>query len=77
MDEKSLKELLLKENEEFKRVYEQHKRCDGDLEKLQKKSFPTEDDQVRIKELKKKKLIFKDKLYHILSDYKKSRHPKD
>ena len=75
MDEMSLKELLLKKHEEFKNVYEQHKRCDGELEKLLKKNYPTEREQVSIRELKKKKLVLKDRLYHIMSDYKTLHHP--
>jgi uncharacterized protein YdcH (DUF465 family) len=76
MDENSLREILLKENEDFRHAAELHRLCDRELEDLQKKSFPTEEEKVRIRELKKKKLIYKDKLYHILSDYKESRPPK-
>jgi uncharacterized protein YdcH (DUF465 family) len=77
MDENSLKELLLRENEEFKNAFEQHKHYDSELEKLQKKIFPTEDEKVRIRELKKKKLIYKDRLHHILTEYKVSHHLND
>ncbi len=74
MDENSLKELLLKENEDFKNAFEQHRLYDSELEKLQKKNFPSEPDKVRIRELKKKKLIYKDRLHHILTEYKESHH---
>ena len=74
MDENSLKELLLKENEDFKNAFEQHRLYDSELEKLQKKNFLSEPDKVRIRELKKKKLIYKDRLHHILTEYKESHH---
>lgn len=74
MDDKSLKERLLKENEEFKQAFEQHRLCDRELKKLQKNSFLTEEEKVRIKELKKKKLFYKDRLYFILAGHKNSSH---
>jgi len=72
MDEKKLKELLMKENEEFKHAFEQHKILDSELKRLLRKNFLTDEEKVLIRELKKKKLITKDRLYSILTEFKES-----
>ena len=73
MGEKELKELLIKENEEFKEVYERHQECEKELAQLKKKDFQTDQDRLKERELKKKKLALKDKMYVIMTNYKKSR----
>ena len=72
MQEKEIKKLLLKENKEFKKAYEQHQKYEKELEKLKGKSFLTEADRLKEKELKKKKLILKDKLYYMMIKYRKT-----
>ncbi len=72
MREKELKELLLKENDEFKKASKLHQQYEKKLEKLKAKSFLTEAEKQEEKELKKKKLILKDKMYVMMTEYKKS-----
>jgi len=72
MEEKELKELLIKENEEFKEVYERHQKCEKKLDQLKKKDFLTDQDRLKERELKKKKLALKDKMYVIMAKYRKS-----
>ncbi len=72
MREKELKELLLKENDEFKKASKLHQQYEKKLEKLKAKSFLTEVEKQEEKELKKKKLILKDKMYVMMTEYKKS-----
>jgi len=72
MGEEELKELLIKENDEFKKAYQRHQKCEKELENLKKKDFQTEQDRLKQKELKKKKLALKDKMYVIMTNYKKS-----
>lgn len=72
MREKELKELLLKENDEFKKASKLHQQYEKKLEKLKAKSFLTEVEKQEEKELKKKKLILKDKMYVVMTEYKKS-----
>jgi uncharacterized protein YdcH (DUF465 family) len=72
MREKELKELLLKENDEFKNASKLHQQYEKKLEKLKAKSFLTEAEKQEEKELKKKKLILKDKMYVMMIEYKKS-----
>ena len=72
MHEKELKELMLRENEEFKRVYEQHQLYDKELEKFREKGFLTEEESLEEKELKKKKLVLKDKMYWMMEEFRRS-----
>lgn len=72
MREKELKELMLKENEEFKKANKLHQQYDKKLEKLEAKSFLTEEEKQEVVELKKKKLALKDKMYYLMIEYKKS-----
>ncbi len=72
MQEKELKDLLLKENDEFKKASKLHQQYEKKLEKLKAKSFLTEAEKQEEKELKKKKLILKDKMYVMMTEYKKS-----
>jgi hypothetical protein len=72
MGEKELKRTLMLENEEFREVVEQHQKYDDELEKLRAKHYLTEDEKLKIRELKKKKLVLKDKMYIIMTEYRKS-----
>jgi len=72
MEEKKLRELLLRENKEFKNLYRQHQKYEKELEKLKGKSFLTDNEKLKEKELKKKKLALKDRMYYLMREYRKS-----
>jgi len=72
MGEEELKELLIKENEEFKEVYERHQKCKKELDQIKGKDIKTDQDRLKERELKKKKLALKDQMYVIMTKYKKS-----
>ncbi len=72
MKEKELKELLLKEDEVFGKAYKQHKQLEKKLEKLKQKDSLTEAENMEEKELKKKKLFLKDKMYYLMIEYRKA-----
>ncbi len=68
-DKFELYERISKENVEFKRLFDEHIRLEQDLEALYSlKYFPPEV-EVKIKEIKKKKLLGKDKMEQILASY--------
>jgi uncharacterized protein len=73
MDERSLKELLAVESPDFRAVYEEHLKLDEALEELKAKPFLTDEETFREKEFKKKKLVLKDKMYRMMSEYGKPR----
>ncbi|MFB0564904.1 MAG: DUF465 domain-containing protein [Candidatus Aminicenantaceae bacterium] len=72
MEEKELREIMLKESEEFKKIQQQHQEYEKELERLSAKTYLSEEDKLREKELKKKKLALKDKMYFLMRKYKKS-----
>lgn len=68
-DKFELYERISKENVEFKRLFDEHIRLEQDLEALYSlKYFPPEV-EVKIKEIKKRKLLGKDKMEQILASY--------
>jgi len=73
MDEKALKELLLRENAAFRGLHEEHQTCEERLEGLRSKSFLTEEEKFEERELKKRKLALKDRMYLMMSDFRKTR----
>ena len=72
MGEEELKELLIKENEEFKEVYQRHQKCKKELDQLKRKDIKTDQDRLKERELKKIKLALKDQMYVLMTKYKKS-----
>jgi hypothetical protein len=72
MKEEELKKLLLKENKEFKELYDKHQECEKKLKELQGKLYLSEKEKYKEKILKKEKLALKDKMYYILNQYKKN-----
>jgi uncharacterized protein YdcH (DUF465 family) len=66
MDHEALVERLMAENEEFRRLRQEHQAHDQELERL-KRQFPlTPDQQWRVSELKKLKLTAKDRMEAII-----------
>jgi uncharacterized protein YdcH (DUF465 family) len=72
MDEKQLKELMLKENSEFRKLYEEHQSYEKKLESLKNKSFLSEAEKLEERQLKKHKLALKDKMYQMMAEFRRS-----
>jgi uncharacterized protein len=72
MDEKALKELMLKENADFRKLYDDHQACEKRLEGLQRKSFLNEEETLEVRELKKRKLALKDRMYLMMAEFRKA-----
>ena len=72
MQENEIKEVLLKENKEFKKAFQQHQGHEKKIEAFKKKGFLSEEEKLKVKELKKKKLALKDKMYYLMTEYRKS-----
>jgi uncharacterized protein YdcH (DUF465 family) len=73
MEEQEVKELLLRENAEFRRAHDDHQACEKALEALRGKSHLTPADADEERELKKKKLVLKDRMYRLIADYVRAR----
>lgn len=62
MTDTGIIEKLLKSDEEFERIYSEHRELDEVIRNLEEKDSVTMDDQVEIKRLKKIKLSLKDRM---------------
>ena len=69
--EAKLRDQLLKENAEYRRLAAEHQAYDDQLEDLTNKHFLSEEEQMREKMLKKKKLMLKDQMYSMVQKYRK------
>jgi uncharacterized protein YdcH (DUF465 family) len=73
MDEQALKELLLRENAEFRRAHDDHQACEKALEEMRGQGRLTPVDADEERELKKKKLALKDRMYRLMAEYLRAR----
>ncbi len=71
--EAELREQLLKDSEEYKRLAAEHQYYDDKLEELSNKHFLSAEEQLQEKTLKKKKLLLKDQMYSMLQKTRKQR----
>jgi uncharacterized protein YdcH (DUF465 family) len=69
--EAELRDQLLKENEEYRRLAAEHRSYDSELEGLSNKHFLSEEEKLKEKMLKKKKLMLKDRMYSMINKYRK------
>jgi uncharacterized protein YdcH (DUF465 family) len=72
MDEARLKDRLVRENAEFRKLHEEHQVHERRLADLTAKAFLTEAEQREERELKKRKLALKDGMYRIMRQTGKS-----
>jgi hypothetical protein len=66
-----LREQLLSDNAEFRRLAAEHQQYDHQLEDLSSKHFLTEEEKLQEKTLKKKKLMLKDQMYSMVQKARK------
>jgi uncharacterized protein len=69
--ETELREQLLRENEEYRRLAAEHQSYDHQLEDLTNKHFLSDEEQLQEKTLKKKKLLLKDQMYSMVQKFRK------
>jgi uncharacterized protein YdcH (DUF465 family) len=68
--EEELVDRLIKENEDFLKAKQAHTQLAKQLEELEIKPFLSPQDEMEIKILKKKKLVYKDQMEKILNQYR-------
>ncbi len=71
MKDSEIKEILVKSNEEFKKIYEEHQNFENQLKGFQSKHFLTSEEEIEMKKIKKKKLVLKDRMQKYIDDYKR------
>jgi len=67
-----LKELLMRTDEEFHKLADQHHQLEGRLHELTQKHYLSGSEQVEEATLKKRKLQVKDRMEHILRQHRKT-----
>jgi uncharacterized protein YdcH (DUF465 family) len=73
MNEQELKDTLARENGEFRKILEEHRSCELELDRIREKTHPTEADDVTERQIKKRKLALKDRMYRIMADFEDRR----
>jgi len=63
-------EKLLKDDEEFKNIYYEHRLLDEKVTDLENKDELTKQEELEVKQLKKLKLALKDKMQQIIYTFK-------
>jgi hypothetical protein len=70
MKEADVINTLRNENEEFKKIEEEHKKLEVSLADIDKKKYLTPDDEMLRKNIQKQKLQFKDQMAKLVRGYK-------
>jgi hypothetical protein len=70
MREEEIIEILKRENEEFRKLYEEHRKLDALLDEINKKHYLTAEEEIEKKRMQKEKLYKKDKMAEIMRQYK-------
>ena len=73
-DTQLLIERLTAENHEFRKLHEDHKKYDEELASLNGRAFLSPDQQWRVSELKKLKLIAKDRMELMIRHARSNTH---
>lgn len=71
MREEEIVEILKRENEEFRRLAEEHRNLDNLLIEIDKKPYLTPDEEIERKRIQKLKLNKKDRMAELIREYKK------
>ncbi len=71
MKEEEIKEHLMSSNPEFRRLVEEHKLYEGQLNELQSRHHMTERDHLEEIRLKKKKLHSKDQMNSMIQKFRR------
>lgn len=73
-DTEAFIERLTAENQDFRKLREEHHRCEVELSDLNGRGFLSPDQQWRVSELKKLKLIAKDRMESLLRHARAATH---
>jgi uncharacterized protein YdcH (DUF465 family) len=72
MTEKEIQEILRQQNEEFRRLFQEHRELDALLMDMSKKPYLTPDEELEKKRMQKEKLLKKDRMAELVREYKKT-----
>ena len=72
MKENDIVELLKKENEEFRKLSEEHRSLDSLLSEIDSKRYLSPEEEFERKNIQKQKLLKKDRMAELVRKYKQS-----
>ncbi len=72
MKEQQIADVLGKENEEFRKLGEEHKNLEEILAEMNNKVYLTSEEEIEKKRIQKLKLVKKDRMAELIREYKKS-----
>ncbi|MGQ9570416.1 MAG: DUF465 domain-containing protein [Thermodesulfovibrionales bacterium] len=72
MQEEEIAELLKKENEEFRKLTEEHGTLEELLAKIDSKRYLSPEEEIERKKIQKQKLLKKDRMAALVREYKKN-----
>ncbi len=72
MKEQEIAEILLKGNEEYRKLGEEHKSLEEILAEMDKKIYLTPEEEIERKRIQKLKLSKKDRMAELIREYKKN-----
>jgi hypothetical protein len=72
MKEADLISMLRIESDEFRKIEEDHRKLDKDLDEMNKKKYLTTDEEVEKKRMQKQKLQYKDRMAQLIREHSKS-----
>jgi uncharacterized protein YdcH (DUF465 family) len=73
MSHDDLKAELIKTDDEFRRLYDEHQEYERRLHDINQKTLLSQDDEIEEKKIKLHKLALKDKMEHLLRMHRESR----
>ena len=71
MKEAEVVAILRNENEEYKKLEDEHHKLNDYLDEMSKKKYLSSEEEIEKKKLQKQKLQYKDRLAQIIREYKK------
>jgi uncharacterized protein YdcH (DUF465 family) len=71
LKEQEIVDQLKKENDEFKKLSEEHRNLDGLLAEIDNKRYLSPEEEVERKRIQKLKLLRKDRMAELIREYKK------
>ena len=72
MKEADIISMLRIESDEFRKIEEDHRQLDKDLDEMNKKKYLTTDEEVEKKRMQKQKLQYKDRMAQLIREHSKS-----
>jgi uncharacterized protein YdcH (DUF465 family) len=72
LKENDVVEILKKENEEFRKLTEEHRNLDLLLSEIDSKRYLTPEEEIERKNIQKQKLFKKDRMATLVREYRKS-----